>query len=428
LDFDVVGNLTKRDERVERTTEAFQYDVLDRLVQMARPSGAPQRYAFLDDGRFASKSDVGSYAYSAVAITASDEEPTAKPFHAVLSTTINNKTSTYTYDPNGNLTRTPRATFEYTADNRMNLLFADQFRWSRFDYAPSGNRYRQFARIGIEATENLYIGSYERITEFAGPLTGARLGRLVRHRHTLSNGSGVFATVEVNGEYTDIVGQPALPRAPGVTARNIIETTKVWYLHKDQLGSVLRITDENARLAAKFWYDPWGKRSGGTNDPANFRPGQKLDDTWDRGFTGHEHIDEYSVVHMNGRVYENTIANFTSVDLVNQALGDSQTGNGYQYAKRNPLRYTDPSGYFSIGGFFAAVVGFAVGGPLGAAAAYALYETSPDVKKFVDDNWRQAVIIAATVAVAYFTGGAGLTLMQAILSGAAVGAIVRREL
>jgi RHS repeat-associated protein len=65
-----------------------------------------------------------------------------------------------------------------------------------------------------------------------------------------------------------------------------------------------------------------------------------------RGFTGHEHIEEMGLIHMNGRVYDPTIGRFLSADPHIQAPGDTQSYNRYSYVKNNPLKYTDPSGYF----------------------------------------------------------------------------------
>ncbi len=431
LKYDLVGNLTSRQEKTgtrpgQPISEAFTYDALDRLTGMSRPNGSAERYAFDAAGRITFKSGVGDYSYAPpVTIALAGEDPNAKPFHAVLQTKSGSTRDNYGYDLNGNMVRSPTGTFEYTSDNRMNLLFADQARWARFDYAPSGARYRQFARTGIEAVETLYLGSYERVTEYVGPLTDARRGKLTRHRIYLSNGDGVFATIETSGEYSDVLSQMTGKRANQSAAeipRSLIETDKVWYLHKDQLGSVIKITDETARVAAAFWYDPWGKRTAFVRDPKGARPGQRLNDSWDRGFTGHEHLDGFSLVHMNGRVYSPVTALFTSADPVGIDAGYSQTLGRYKYAIGNPLKFTDPTGYFDIvGGIVGGVVGLVTGGPAGAVAGF-IIGGDESARKFVEDNWKQAVIVAAAVVVTVATGGAGGTLAAAILSGMAVGA------
>ncbi|MER9243477.1 RHS repeat-associated core domain-containing protein [Mesorhizobium sp. M0633] len=432
LKYDLVGNLTSRKEATgvhpgTPISETFEYDALDRLVVMSRSNGARERYAFDAAGRITFKSGVGDYSYAPPITPAlAGEDPDAKPFHAVQATKSGGTRDTYGYDLNGNMVRGPTGTFEYTSDNSMKLLFANQARWVRFDYGPTGPRYRQFARTGIEATETLYLGAYERETEYIGPLTDARRGKLTRHRHYLSNSGGIFATVEINGEYSDVLSEmagvrPSQPKSE--IPRSLIETTKVWYLHKDQLGSVIKITDETDRVAAAFWYDPWGKRTVFVRDPNTPRPGKKLDDSWDRGFTGHEHMDGFSLIHMNGRVYNSAISMFTSVDLINQAVFNTQSANAYGYSANNPLRFIDPTGFGWLSDRWedikhgASAVGNAIGD-----AARGIGRGLEDAGKWLSENWRQVVVIAAAVAITVFSGGTLSPIAAAMLSGAVMGA------
>ena len=62
-----------------------------------------------------------------------------------------------------------------------------------------------------------------------------------------------------------------------------------------------------------------------------------------RGFTGHEHIDELDLIHMNGRVYDPGIGRFLSPDPNVQLPKSTQGFNRYAYVQNNPLKYTDPS-------------------------------------------------------------------------------------
>ncbi|MGJ5181849.1 RHS repeat-associated core domain-containing protein [Bradyrhizobium oligotrophicum] len=433
LQFDLVGNLSRREEKIGLRTgqpivETFEYDALDRLTSMTKSNAARERYAFDASGRFTFKSGIGDYSYvpSVVPATRVIEDTDAKPFHAVEATQLAGTRTSYGYDANGSLVRSPAGILEYTADNRLKTIFADQARWVRFDYSPSGSRYRQFERVGPESRETIYVGAYERVTQFTGALTEARRGRITRHRHYLTNSEGVFAAVELNSEYADVLDQEnTRPGSPVKPPWSRLETTKVWYLHRDQLGSVLKISDEAGRVAASYWYDPWGKRTAYVNDPTgDTRSGLKLEKTWDRGFTGHEHRDAYSLVHMNGRVFDSALANFTSVDLITQSLGDSQTTNGYQYARRNPLRYVDPTGlgFDPIGAIVGGVVGFFVGGPAGAVAGFIIGGSAQEVGKWVKEHWREVLIITVTIAVAVVASPLG-PVAAGLIAGAVQGAL-----
>ena len=465
LAYDLVGNLTQRQESSARISETFEYDALDRLTGRTSRGGSRDQYAFDAAGRMTFRSGVGDYTYGPGDPAASSPSDAAVPFHAVLRTQNGNSRADYSYDRNGNMVSAPGFHYEYTSDNRLSLLFANQSRWTRFEYAPGGQRYRQFARVGPDVTETLYIGSYERITEFAGPLSPARIGRHVRHRYNLVNASGVFASIETSTEYADALvrqaaersaaqanaatasrprqgqaGQRAAPpastderaaereRAQALygSPRSAFEVRKTWYLHRDQLGSVIRISDDQARTESRIWYDPWGARTAtySTGGPRH-RPGEVLAGSWDRGFTGHEHLDAFNVIHMNGRVYNTKSAAFMSVDIVNQSMFDSQTSNGYHYARNNPLRFTDPSGYVFAGTPLEGLENSFNDGLKGLGQSGS--EFLKGVGTFFSEHWREIVVVAVVVAVTYFLGPekgmtAGEALRAAIITGATTGA------
>jgi RHS repeat-associated protein len=68
-----------------------------------------------------------------------------------------------------------------------------------------------------------------------------------------------------------------------------------------------------------------------------------------RGFTMHEHLDEFKLINMNGRVYDPLVGRFISPDPFVQMPDYSQSYNRYSYAFNNPLRFSDPSGFFAEG-------------------------------------------------------------------------------
>jgi RHS repeat-associated protein len=84
-----------------------------------------------------------------------------------------------------------------------------------------------------------------------------------------------------------------------------------------------------------------------TNNTNNTYQSQPL--LTNRGYTGHEHIGEMGMIHMNGRVYDPIIGRFLSPDPFVQYPYKSQSYNRYAYVRNNPLKYTDPSGYCDDG-------------------------------------------------------------------------------
>jgi RHS repeat-associated protein len=115
---------------------------------------------------------------------------------------------------------------------------------------------------------------------------------------------------------------------------------------------VARFATQNSGAAARV-----GKRlnANGTTDPN----GVLNPASTDRGFTGHEHLDELGFVHMNGRIYDPLLGRFLSPDPHIQAEDLLQNDNRYSYVLNNPLRYTDPSGEY-----FWHAVAFIVGAAL----------------------------------------------------------------
>jgi RHS repeat-associated protein len=63
---------------------------------------------------------------------------------------------------------------------------------------------------------------------------------------------------------------------------------------------------------------------------------------------GHEHLDEFALIYMNGRAYDYNLGRFYGVDPVIQFPGNSQSLNPYSYIMNNPLAGTDPTGYQSV--------------------------------------------------------------------------------
>ncbi|WP_353390254.1 RHS repeat domain-containing protein, partial [Halopseudomonas sabulinigri] len=135
-----------------------------------------------------------------------------------------------------------------------------------------------------------------------------------------------------------------------------IDAPQERYMHTDHLGSVVAVTDNQGRILERFSYDAWGKRRNldGTDDSAYDLQGQGLLPALSthHGFTGHEMLDEMSLVHMNGRLYDPLIARFVSADPNIDGLYTTQGLNSYTYVHNNPLNKTDPSGYFSLSKVF----------------------------------------------------------------------------
>ena len=65
------------------------------------------------------------------------------------------------------------------------------------------------------------------------------------------------------------------------------EAQKLYYLHRDYLGSIVMLTDEDGNIAERRHFDPWGQPIKVEDGAGKVLQGLTL---LDRGFTGHEHL------------------------------------------------------------------------------------------------------------------------------------------
>jgi len=121
------------------------------------------------------------------------------------------------------------------------------------------------------------------------------------------------------------------------------------YSVTNNIGSTHIVLDQNGNTKQRILYDPFGK-------PTQFFNASTASTIQDwsgfatkDGFTGHEHLYELDLIHMQGRVYDPTIGRFLQADLVVQAPGQILSYNRYAYVWNNPGAYTDPSGYEVLG-------------------------------------------------------------------------------
>jgi RHS repeat-associated protein len=339
--FDDVGNLLERADPLHGLDETFSYDSLNRLTR-SQVGGQPAvSLAYDDTGNILFKSDVGAYTYG---------EPGAGP-HAVTSISQpgqpGQSTRRYGYDANGNRISSPRlqpvaglpfadgfesgdtsawgagaATVEtssiaYSSYDKPTAITAGAATL-RFQYAPDRSLYRKTVDDHGKLTTTTYIGGlYERETPAAGP---------ARHKHYIAAGGALVAVLTTRS------GSPDETR----------------YLHKDHLGSVDVVTDATGAVVERLSFDAWGRR----RNPSDWRPATgPVASGVNRGFTGHEMLDEVGLIDMGGRVYDPETGRFLSPDPFVQAPENSQNLNQYSYVLNNPLSYTDPSGFFFHGLF-----------------------------------------------------------------------------
>jgi RHS repeat-associated protein len=310
---DLLGQVTQRTDNVLGLQETFAYDGLNRLtshmVEAASPplgsggsggTGVPPvglgivTVAYDALGNITAKSDAGDYTYNS-----------AHP-HAVAS--IANGPlgpQSYAYDANGNLTAGADRAYLWTAANKVRQITQGE-QIANFAFDADRQRIRQVREDGTVTT---YIGAeYEKVEHAGG---------LVEIKHYILTPLG---------------------RAAVRTERNDggIETR---YFHADGLGTIHAVTDEWGRVEKRYYYDAWGKQTEVTDTHAANAGGKVT-----RGFTDHEMLDNFGLIHMNARLYDPILGHFISADRIVQDIGNSQTYNRYSYCANNPVNTFDPTG------------------------------------------------------------------------------------
>lgn len=296
-------NLTKRTftNYVSSTTnkEVFNFDVLNRLnkseqINPANNTAIPNTANNINidiKGNILHKDDAGDYVYN-------------NPVLPYGLTQINNPTTNIPVNPLGvtinDIRKTSQLT-ESTSGKEMNFTYGNDDERIKVDYLISTiNQYSRYYQANYELAET--TSNSKEWTYIFAP-TG--LAAVFYKPTSASQGSLLYALT-------------------------------------DHLGSPVLLTNSSRQVQEEYSFDAWGRRRNPTDWSYS---GFSTPTILHRGYTMHEHIDEFSLVNMNGRVYDPVLGRFTQPDNQVQDPAFIQTFNKYAYVFNNPLGYTDPSGW-----------------------------------------------------------------------------------
>ncbi len=117
------------------------------------------------------------------------------------------------------------------------------------------------------------------------------------------------------------------------------------FFHTDGLGSTRVVTDGEGTVQQEFDYLAFGELLGARN-------AEQVDNL----FAGEQFEQELGLYHLRQRYYDPSTGRFISRDAFEGFITNPISQNRYLYANANPVTYTDPSGFFSIGNVSAASV------------------------------------------------------------------------
>ena len=385
--YDILGNMSSRSQStVDALAETFNYDALNRLTDATtRINGSINNtinYNYAANGNIQNISNLGSFTYA--------ETPNAGPY-AISGVDFDN----------GVDMPQPQNISYTTFDKEIPFQFHNYWYYADVEAMliyECNEIYQQICfTIGIKSLTETGIGSL--VIKY-----GLDQQRLYQ-TSTLENGT-TKEKYFIGGLYEKEISEGVIKElcyistpAGTIAIKETQDNVDNWlFLTHDHLGSVHCILNENGDLEQELSFDPYGNR----RDPNTWKPfedGTEPTYIIDRGYTFHEHWDDFGLINMNGRVYDPVIARFLSPDPYVQSPGYSQNFNRYSYVLNNPLKYTDPSGEL-IGWNDAVVAG------VGFAYGYLSYG-------IMNDDWGGKAVAngginAALFEFGYLTMGGGL--------------------
>jgi RHS repeat-associated protein len=288
------------------------------------------------------KTDVGNYSYPTQGATS------VRP-HALQSVAASS-TTTFGYDANGNLTSATAGKYRTVGYTSFNLPDSSngiqgasgspKYTWF---YDENHARIKE-VRVDSSGTRTVWYLHPDNQGGLGFETETAAGSGAISNRHFLSAGGAAIGVLVSTG---------ALPTLTSTqTAPNVLSSVtlvKVEFWHKDHLGSLIATTDHTGAVTQRYSWDPFGKRrytNGSYDEFGNLVIDWSSSVNWgtDRGFTGHEQLDDIGLVNMNGRIYDATLGLFLQADPFIQDPSNLQNYNRYGYCFSNPLTCTDPSG------------------------------------------------------------------------------------
>jgi RHS repeat-associated protein len=283
--FDLVGNVTQRQNNALGLTENFYYDDLHRLDSSTLNNGsATVTNLDLDydaRGNILTKAETGG---------------TDPPIGQTIDWT------SYNY---------PRQiTASVASPNDQTASFA---------YGPDRQRWRTtYAEASGSETTYSIGGLLEKVTS----------GSSIDFRHYIYAGEGVAAIYSRPGSGTD-------------TLRYVLED------HQASVASLL--TSGGAVAVSESFTAYGNRRSASTwSGSPSAAEIATMKGITRQGYTGHTALGTMGLNHMNGRVHDAITGIFLSPDPFVTAPGNTQNFNRYGYAYNNPLTFVDPSGFDTV--------------------------------------------------------------------------------
>lgn len=332
------------------------------------------------------------------------------------------RTISYSYDDVGNrLTKNDSVAGEtnyvYNANSELES-FNDGAGTTRFNYDANGSLIGQFNPDGSQSIYDWVNNGENRLVGITTTSASSAISHAVQYSYDYQ-GSRVQSVV--NGETINYLVDTKRPHAQVLQSKDSTGEVIADYVygndlisrvasgveefyHGDALGSTRLLTDATGTVSDAYTYDAYGLLLGheGTSDNSHLYAGEQVDLA-----TG--------LSYNRARYYNPSKGRFMSQDAFEGVSRVPLSQNPYIYAHDNPMSYTDPSGYFSMGEILvqikvlAALVTIGTVGSEVARVSSGAFSSKYIYQKEARRIEEQMLPIASTFGTGKFDGGANAT-------------------
>ena len=301
------GNLTNRTNNLFAWNESFAYDDLDRLTTFNNALGQPTTQSYFEDGRI--KTNVlGSYNFTSNTKAFQSSSVSLSAAGNLNYSTVGDQIISYNAFKSPIQISDPSAkvSFDYNAMQDRSVIY--------YGNALTDKNLRPFRKY--------YSGDGS-----------------MEIKYTLAQTVNGVTTPDKVEFFTYIGGDAYSAK---VVSRKVDNNpAENFYLLRDYQSSILAIINTAGVVVEKRLYDAWGDILLVQDGAGNTLAGLTF---FDRGYTGHEHMQGVGLINMNARLYDPKLHRFLQPDNFVQDPNNTQNYNRYGYCYNNPLKYTDPSG------------------------------------------------------------------------------------